>query len=163
MIRNWKDAFNFLVSPRHTRCYRTGFWTISWAVGLESIKWSVPTRFGTRQHLSASASSEYAVPVVSSICLVILVMLESSTAQAQTWRPVVRECAAEINRQAGCASCGTMWPFWMRCAVPRLYGNQVSSATLESCLQKVWDRRLVEHDCAMCGDPAADVISCIGG
>lgn len=92
-----------------------------------------------------------------------MVLSSAAHAQESVWRPIVKQCAEVIDREAGCASCGSMWPQWMRCAVPRIYGNRVPPAKLEACMQQIWDRRWEQKTCAMCGDPVRSVIECIGG
>ena len=85
------------------------------------------------------------------------------SAHAQSWRPIARQCAEEINQQLHCASCGGAWPMWVDCTVQRAYGGQIDNTRLQQCKQAIWDRRIAERTCAMCGDPVAESIRCAGG
>jgi hypothetical protein len=91
------------------------------------------------------------------------VIIAGSPTHAQSWSQTERECASEINRQLGCASCGGAWPQWARCTVERFYGDKIPSARLEACMQKIWDWRWEHKVCASCGDPVASSIRCAGG
>lgn len=83
--------------------------------------------------------------------------------QAQAWGPAMTECVQEVERTHPGNTSGS-WPIWTRCAVARTYGNRIPAAKLDACIQKIWDRRLREKTCALCGnDPAAEAIQCAGG
>jgi hypothetical protein len=91
-------------------------------------------------------------------------MLVALPAHAQSWRPIERQCAHEINQVtgAGAPSAGS-WPLWTECTVQRAYGNQIDPTRLKDCMQRIWDRRLEQRTCAVCGDPVAESIKCAGG
>jgi hypothetical protein len=95
--------------------------------------------------------------------IVAIALLVPTVAQAQSWSPVERQCAEEINHKLGCAACGGAWPLWTRCTVERFYGDKIPAARLEACMKAIWDRRWVEKTCASCGDPVAEAIRCAGG
>ena len=100
------------------------------------------------------------------IILAAALCVASAVAYAQSWRPVERECADAINRQAGgCpTSCDNrLWPLYTRCIVKKVYGDQIPAARLEACMQSIWDRRWAEKTCAACGDPIGEAIRCAGG
>jgi hypothetical protein len=82
-------------------------------------------------------------------------------AQAQTWRPIARQCAEAIDRQAHCAACGGEWPEWTRCLNARLH--QVPPALLEECIKQTWDARMKDMTPAVVGDPVAQAWYCAGG
>jgi hypothetical protein len=100
------------------------------------------------------------------LCVVPVLALRPAqdTAQAQEsiWRPVARQCAAEIDAQAGCGSCGGLWPQWAECTIKRVYGRQVSEWVTKACINQIQARRNQQHACAACGDPVADVVRCVG-
>jgi hypothetical protein len=84
-------------------------------------------------------------------------------AQAQTWRPIARQCAEEIDAKTGCGSCGGLWPSWADCAVDRFYRGAVPEARVRSCIKQIYAERLRTKPCNACGDPVADVFRCVGG
>lgn len=87
----------------------------------------------------------------------------AAAAPAQSWRPIARQCAKEINAKVGCGSCGGLWWAWAECTVARVYGDSVPRARVEWCVQRVYADRLASHACNACGDPVDDVLRCIGG
>jgi hypothetical protein len=87
----------------------------------------------------------------------------AAAAHAQEWRPIARQCAAEIDAKAGCGSCGGLWPAWSRCTVERFYHGAIPAARVEPCLRQVGEIRAREHACDACGDPVAAVIHCARG
>lgn len=84
-------------------------------------------------------------------------------AQAQTWRPIARQCAEEIDAKTGCRSCGGLWPSWADCAVDRFYRGAVPEVRVRACIKQVYAERLRTRACNACGDPVADVFRCVGG
>jgi hypothetical protein len=82
-------------------------------------------------------------------------------AQSQTWRPVARQCAEEVDRQAHCAACGSEWPEWTRCLNARL--RQVPPTLLEECIKRTEASRAAARTAAMVGDPVAQAWYCAGG
>lgn len=94
---------------------------------------------------------------------IVGVSLLAVAAHAQSWRPIARKCASEINAKAGCGSCGGLWWAWAECTVRRVYGAAVPQARLNTCLDQIYAERARSSACNACGDPVADVMSCVGG
>lgn len=80
------------------------------------------------------------------------------------WRPIARQCAAEIDLKSHCTtSCDNqLWPQYVRCVLHRVYGNQVNHARSEACIDRIWDERVRQQTCSLCGDPVKDTFDCLG-
>lgn len=90
-------------------------------------------------------------------------IISAAPVHAQSWRPFAKDCIREIDQAAHCGACSGSWPLWTKCIAQRAYGNQIPQATLKDCMQRVWDRRIEERKCALCGpDPVAESLKCAG-
>jgi hypothetical protein len=98
------------------------------------------------------------------IILTAALCAASPMAHAQTWLPIARECAEAIDRQYGCTTAcdNQLWPLYARCTVQRFYGDKISAARLDACMQQIWDRRWQQKTCELCGDPVGEALSCAG-
>jgi hypothetical protein len=76
------------------------------------------------------------------------------TAHAQAWLPVARQCSAEMGRTAAA------WPLWAECTIARAF-PRVSRERTQQCIRQVEASRSRKQECALCGDPVRDVVSCV--
>jgi hypothetical protein len=97
------------------------------------------------------------------LIVALSVALVPAAASAQSWRPVARACAHAIDQQTKCGSCGGLWPYWALCTVRNVYGEAVPKDRLKECIGRVYAERQASHACNACGDPVADVMTCVGG
>jgi hypothetical protein len=95
------------------------------------------------------------IRLAAAAALVVASLTASAHAQEPpAWDAIARQCSAEMGRTAAA------WPLWAECTVSRAFPN-VSRARTQECIRQVEATRAREHKCAMCGDPIAEVVSCV--
>ncbi len=84
-------------------------------------------------------------------------------AQAGEWQSIARQCAEEIEEEAGCTTACTneTWPAVARCVNVKLK-NPMPQGIIERCIRQTQKTRPVTT-CQLCGDPVAEVFSCADG
>ena len=96
------------------------------------------------------------------IILAALLCVASSVVHAQSLQVVERQCIDDVNRRLHCASCGGAWPNYVRCINQRAL--HLPTDRVEACMQVIWDHRLEQRTCALCGpDPIDESIACASG
>lgn len=97
----------------------------------------------TRARLAAAAALAIASLTVS-----------AHAQEPPAWRAIERQCSEKIGRTAAA------WPLWAECTIARAF-PRVSRARAQQCIRRVEEARMRERECALCGDPVRDVVSCV--
>jgi hypothetical protein len=84
---------------------------------------------------------------------VLSVLVVAATAHAQTWRPITRQCSAQLGEQGG------KWPLWAQCTIARAFPH-TDPTRVQRCIAQVTKIRERTHACNLCGDPVRSVIDC---
>ncbi len=94
------------------------------------------------------------------VTIAAALLCSSSAAHATEWQPLARQCAEEVEQQAGCTSActNTTWAEVARCANFRLK-PRVPQDVFERCVRKT-KRARPSSACPLCGDPVAEVFAC---
>ncbi len=93
----------------------------------------------------------------------VLAIASITPTQAGELQSVARQCAEEIERQAGCTTACTnqTWPEVARCINVKLK-HPMPRGILERCIRQTEENRPITA-CELCGDPVADVFACADG
>ena len=90
--------------------------------------------------------------------LAILLVGAATTASAQTWRPVARQCGARVAAETGCASCSGAWPRLAMCVASHAWPGQFATSRVKRCVGAVAQR---DEGMPMSHDRLADVVACL--
>ncbi len=90
----------------------------------------------------------------------VLTIASAAHAQGAERISVARQCAEEIEQQAGCTTACTnqTWPEVARCINVKL-SRPMPQGIIERCIRQTQKNRPVTA-CELCGDPVAEVFVC---
>jgi hypothetical protein len=141
--RQWSFNKNFQLYILMRICGRIGFWGAAEHIRDDLLKRGIAQRL-----------------------IVITLCLFATSAQAQTWRPIAKQCAEivtnDLHRQTGCANCSDSWPLWAECTVKTIYRDAIPKEHIDVCVSRTKNERSRTGACSACGDPVASTLACLG-
>jgi hypothetical protein len=92
-----------------------------------------------------------------------LTIASAAFAQAGELQSIARQCAEEIEEEAGCTTACTneTWPAVARCVNAKLK-TPMAHGIIERCIRQTQKTRPATA-CQLCGDPVAEVFLCADG